>query len=205
MVFGAQEEDPELERTWLRCLDMASFLLKSTQKSMRNGEIEGLEATMLLPAIQHSDAIVRDRGVLALGQYCLLDKKVAQRYMILFLQAVRNDMDAIQLTAMKVLFDLLFAFDLNSTDDDDDEDAVSMQSAVLDILLPYLNHADEEFRTIAVEGCGKLLLGNRVSDPKLLSRLLILFYNPATAEDTRLRQCLSMFFQVGGAHAACVG
>lgn len=46
------------------------------------------ETTLLLPAVQHREAVVRDRGVLALGQYCLLDKDVATRYLMLFLQAV---------------------------------------------------------------------------------------------------------------------
>ena len=41
----------------------------------------------------------------------------------------------------------------------------------------------------------KLMIANRINEPKLLSRLLILFYNPTTAEDVRLRQCLSVFFQ----------
>ena len=39
------------------------------------------------------------------------------------------------------------------------------------------------------------MISSRISDPQLLSRLLILFFNPTTAEDVRLRQCLSMFFQ----------
>ena len=69
---------------------------------MRNGELEGIETTLLIPAVQHREAAIRDKGVLALGQYCLLDKDVATRYLVLFLQAVRNDMEAIQHTAVKV-------------------------------------------------------------------------------------------------------
>ena len=69
---------------------------------MRNGELEGIETTLLIPAVQHREAAIRDKGVLALGQYCLLDKDVATRYLVLFLQAVRNDMEAIQHPAVKV-------------------------------------------------------------------------------------------------------
>ena len=63
-------------------------------------------------------------------------------------------------------------------------------------LIPFLSSSSEDLRTTAVEGACKLLLSNRINDPQLLSRLLILFYNPTTAEDVRLRQCLSVFFQV---------
>ena len=186
---GADDEADSMERIWLRCLDMASFLLKCTQKSMKSGEVEGLEDTLLLPAVQHLDAVVRDRGVLALGQYCLLHKDVAARYLILFIQALRNDMDAIQLTASKVIFDILFVFDFSGQ-----EGGQQMQATALDSLLPHLSHTDSEFRTAAVEGIAKLMLGNRVADPKLLSRLFILSYTPTSEEDYRLRQCLSMFF-----------
>jgi condensin complex subunit 3 len=89
-----------VERTWMRCLSMASYLLEHTQKKLNNGELQGLEESLLLPAVQHRESQIRDRGVLALGQYCLLDKDVAQRYLILFLQALKNDMEPIQHTAM---------------------------------------------------------------------------------------------------------
>lgn len=39
------------------------------------------------------------------------------------------------------------------------------------------------------------MISSRINDPQLLSRLLILFFNPTTVEDVRLRQCLSVFFQ----------
>ena len=239
----SEDESPLLEQTWTQCLDMASTLLTSTQvrtaafaqpprlichteagraqSSMRNGELEGIETTLLIPAVQHREAAIRDKGVLALGQYCLLDKDVATRYLVLFLQAVRNDMEAIQHTAVKVrpfcrpasgparaalnstllfqqvLFDLLFAFDLASipTDATDDSAPATLQAAIMETLMPFLSSSSVELRTTAVEGVCKLMIANRINEPKLLSRLLILFYNPTTAEDVRLRQCLSVFFQ----------
>ena len=207
---AAAEADDEVavEDTWLRCLAMASFLLENTQKKLSNGELQGLEESLLLPAIQHRESQIRDRGVMALGQYCLLDKSVAGKYLILFLQALKNDMQAIQHTAMKVLFDFIFAFDLTAVvdiappDDHDDkegedlaEDAVNVQATIMEVLLPYLSHAEEDLRTTATEGVAKLMLANRIGDPKLLTRLLILFYNPTTVDDTKLRQCLSVFFE----------
>ncbi len=58
-----------------------------------------------------------------------------------------------------------------------------------------VGNAAEELRTTAVEGACKLMISSRINDPQLLSRLFILFFNPTTVEDVRLRQCLSMFFQ----------
>eukprot|EP01050_Picozoa_sp_SAG11_P019285 SAG11_NODE_3047_length_2733_cov_2.293850_1_plen_814_part_10 len=198
-------KESSVERTWLRCLAMASFLLESTQKKLSNGELQGLERSLLLPAVQHREPQIRDRGVMALGQYCLLDKSVAQRYLVLFLQALKNDMLAVQHTAMKVLFDFIFAFDLSpagamAEDDAEGEDraeggAEDPQQTVMEALLPYVSHAVEDLRTTATEGVSKLMLANRINDPKLLTRMLVLFYNPTTIEDAKLRQCLSVFFE----------
>lgn len=49
-------------------------------------------------------------------------------------------------------------------------------------------------RTIAAEGLCKLLLNRRINDSNLISRLIILCYNPVNANDDYLRQCLSVFF-----------
>lgn len=37
------EDEPELlVQTWMQCLDMASCLLKTTQRSLSNGQVMGL-------------------------------------------------------------------------------------------------------------------------------------------------------------------
>ena len=144
---GDEEETDAvlLEQTWLQCLHMASGLLKTTQRSLSNGQVKGLETTLLLPAVQHREASVRDRGVLALGQYCLLDKEVATRYLMLFLQAVRNDMEAIQHTSMKVLYDMLFAFNLAAveTDATNDAEPSTLQAVIMETLVPFLSSSSE--------------------------------------------------------------
>ena len=49
---------------------------------------------------------------------------------------------------------------------------------------------------MAAEGLAKLLLSGRLVSAKLLSRLLLLWYNPVTADDNYLRHCLGAFFPV---------
>jgi condensin complex subunit 3 len=84
--------------------------------------------------------------------------------------------------------------------------------SIVDTLAAYLVHEDQDIRSIAVEGFAKLLLASIlqifeqasflididykdiVSSPKVLSNLVLLFFNPTTEEDIHLRQCLSVFF-----------
>ncbi|CAL7949788.1 unnamed protein product [Xylocopa violacea] len=74
------------------------------------------------------------------------------------------------------------------------EDTVHDGCNFIKILTGLLDDANQELRTIAAEGLCKLLLNQRISSSSLLSRLIILCYNPATDGDFYLRQCLSGFF-----------
>jgi len=49
---------------------------------------------------------------------------------------------------------------------------------------------------VCAEGFAKLLLAGRVVSPSLLTRLLLLWYNPVTEDDTRLRHCIGIFLPI---------
>uniref|UniRef100_A0A8C5LK80 Non-SMC condensin I complex subunit G n=1 Tax=Leptobrachium leishanense TaxID=445787 RepID=A0A8C5LK80_9ANUR len=53
-----------------------------------------------------------------------------------------------------------------------------------------------EIRTETAEGLAKLMFSGRLISAKLLSRLVLLWYNPVTEEDTKLRHCLGVFFPI---------
>ena len=53
-----------------------------------------------------------------------------------------------------------------------------------------------DIRTVCAEGLAKLMLSGRLVSSKVMSRLILLWYNPVTEDDTRLRHCLGAFFPV---------
>lgn len=53
-----------------------------------------------------------------------------------------------------------------------------------------------DLRTETAEGLSKLMYTGRISSAKMFSRLVLLWYNPVTEDDTRLRHCLGVFFQL---------
>lgn len=53
-----------------------------------------------------------------------------------------------------------------------------------------------DLRTETAEGLAKLMYTGRISSAKMLSRLVLLWYNPVTEDDVRLRHCLGVFFQL---------
>lgn len=61
-----------------------------------------------------------------------------------------------------------------------------------------------DLRTEAAEGLAKLIYTGRISSTKIFSRLVLLWYNPVTEDDTRLRHCLGVFFQLYARESRCV-
>lgn len=61
-----------------------------------------------------------------------------------------------------------------------------------------------DLRTEAAEGLAKLIYNGRISSAKIFSRLVLLWYNPVTEDDTRLRHCLGVFFQLYARESRCV-
>lgn len=51
-----------------------------------------------------------------------------------------------------------------------------------------------ELRTGAAEGLAKLMFCGLLVSSRILSRLVLLWYNPVTEDDLRLRHCLGVFF-----------
>lgn len=61
-----------------------------------------------------------------------------------------------------------------------------------------------DLRTEAAEGLAKLIYNGHISSAKIFSRLVLLWYNPVTEDDTRLRHCLGVFFQLYARESRCV-
>ena len=66
----------------------------------------------------------------------------------------------------------------------------------MQMFVEYLGDDSPAVRTVCSEGLAKLLVNGKVTSSKLLSRLILLWYNPVTADDTRLRHCLGVFLPV---------
>merc|ERR1719232_2132705 len=67
-------------------------------------------------------------------------------------------------------------------------------NSVVAILTKILDEPDMDLRTEVAEGLCKLLMISAISSPKLLSRLLLIWYNPMTESDSKLRHILGCFF-----------
>ncbi|XP_035021313.2 condensin complex subunit 3 isoform X1 [Hippoglossus stenolepis] len=212
----SEKNDPE---TLLRCLTMCAELLKQmTIKTPIGPTISALMSSLVLPSIANAHPAVRNMAVVCLGTCTLHSKELAKAHMVLLLQIAQLDEVKIRISALRAIIDLLllFGFQLLSeaaatqtalpwqSPDRQEEDAPAVAEdkaedtaqSILVMLSEFLDSEVSDLRTETAEGLAKLMYTGRISSAKMLSRLVLLWYNPVTEDDTRLRHCLGVFFQL---------
>ncbi|NWS49191.1 CND3 protein, partial [Probosciger aterrimus] len=212
-----KKDDPE---TLLKCLMMCYELLKIMSFSKGIGPtIDEIIRSLILPGITNVHPAVRNMAVLCLGCCALQKKEFARQQLALLLQVLQVDNLKVKLSALKAIFDQLMLFGIEpfkarrgndsqsgdahtrtenceeeSEKIEEDEEETTVVHNLLQLLSGFLDSEFPELRTEAAEGIAKLMFSGRLISAKLLSRLILLWYNPVTEEDTRLRHCLGVFF-----------
>jgi len=180
-----QAGDEANEMRWIRCLAIANELLQNINKA--NASLSGLMEACVLPGIQNHNAVIRGAAVAVLSLLCLLDRKEAEKHVPVLLVHLQNDQGPIKLVALHGLFDVLMMYGLAAS-------AGEHVEAVMDTLTGFIESEDSDLQTVAVEGLARLMFAGRITDAGLVSKLLLLYFNPVTEELEKLRQCLAVFF-----------
>uniref|UniRef100_A0A8K9UT86 Non-SMC condensin I complex, subunit G n=1 Tax=Oncorhynchus mykiss TaxID=8022 RepID=A0A8K9UT86_ONCMY len=235
---NTQQEDKETEtrmektdpETLLRCLTMCVELLKQMNIKTRIGPtMSAILSSLILPSISNAQPAVRNMAVVCLGTCALHSKDLVNTHLVLLLQIAQLDEAKIRISALRSVIDLLllYGFTLLSErpsaapqtshspanqedqgEGEEPEEGSSTAQSILMMLSDFLDSEVSELRTETAEGLAKLMYSGRISSAKLLSRLVLLWYNPVTEDDTRLRHCLGVFFQLyareSRAHQECV-
>ncbi|XP_077992118.1 condensin complex subunit 3-like [Glandiceps talaboti] len=216
-----EKNDPA---TLTKCLTIVSEMLQELATNGLNPTLKTMAELLIIPGIQNEDPVVRNLAIGCLGLCAQLCRNFAKEQLLLLMQVSQVDLETIRVRALEGIFDLLllFGFETFKTDDEEeevnkskvDDGDVSTEDAersfnitkrakekntansVLTILTTLLDSESSEIRTVAAEGLSKLLLSGRIVSWKLISRLVILWYNPITEEDIRLRHCLGSFLPI---------
>ncbi|XP_074252045.1 condensin complex subunit 3 isoform X2 [Saimiri boliviensis] len=200
--------------TLQKCLILCYELLK--QMSISTGisaTMNGIIESLILPGIISVHPVVRNLAVLCLGCCGLQNKDFASKHFVLLLQVLQIDDVTIKISALKAIFDQLMMFgiepfktkiktlhcegiEINSDDEQESKEVEETATAknVLKLLSDFLDSEVSELRTGAAEGLAKLMFSGLLVSSRILSRLILLWYNPVTEEDVRLRHCLGVFF-----------
>ncbi|XP_043827733.1 condensin complex subunit 3 [Dromiciops gliroides] len=213
-----EKNDPE---TLQKCLILCYELLKQISVSTGiSATMNVIVDSLILPGITSIHPAVRNMAVLCLGCCGLQNQDFASKHFALLLQVLQIDDVIIKISALKAVFDQLMLFgtepfkskkvkDLESgreiTEDGDPDHELKIKAVeeetataknILKLLASFLDSEISELRTTAAEGLAKLMFSGRLVSSRLLSRLVLLWYNPVTEEDVQLRHCLGVFFPI---------
>ncbi|XP_043428816.1 condensin complex subunit 3 isoform X2 [Prionailurus bengalensis] len=202
--------------TLQKCLILCYELLKQMSTSTGIGAtMNGIIESLILPGIVSVHPIVRNLAILCLGCCGLQNQDFASKHFVLLLQVLQIDDVTIKISALKAIFDQLMTFGIEpfktkkikafqsehaeiNTDGDQEvkeaEEETATAKNVLKLLSDFLDSEVSELRTGAAEGLAKLMFSGLLVSSRILSRLILLWYNPVTEEDVRLRHCLGVFF-----------
>uniref|UniRef100_A0A671KYF3 Non-SMC condensin I complex, subunit G n=1 Tax=Sinocyclocheilus anshuiensis TaxID=1608454 RepID=A0A671KYF3_9TELE len=208
-----EKSDPE---TLLKCLTMCAELFKKI--NIKRGicpTTNALIESLILPSVSNPNPAVRNMAVICLGTAALHSKDLANTHLVLLLQITQLDEPKIRISALRVFIDQLLLNGLNILQDksapisqapdspdnsngqpEQQTEEESTVQSILKMLSEFLDSEICELRTETAEGLAKLMYCGRILSPKLLSRLALLWYNPVTEDDQRLRHCLGVFLQL---------
>ncbi|XP_004681444.1 PREDICTED: condensin complex subunit 3 [Condylura cristata] len=204
-------------KTLQKCLILCYELLKHMSTSAGlSATMNGLIESLILPGIMNVHPIVRNLAVLCLGCCGLQNLDFASKHFVLLLQVLQIDDVTVKISALKAIFDQLMTFgiepfktrkvktlqsegiEINSGEQEskETEEETATAKNVLKLLSDFLDSEVSELRTGAAEGLAKLMFSGLLASSTILSRLVLLWYNPVTEDDVRLRHCLGVFFPV---------
>ncbi|CAN2388614.1 C-term domain [Pristimantis euphronides] len=219
-----EKNDPEtLFKCLIMCNELLKHI--SLSKGL-GGTLNEIIQSLILPGITNVHPSVRNMAVLCIGCCALQNKDFAKQHLTLLLQISQLDEVKVRTSALNAVIDLLLLFGLEiftksnlagdanppsnpeesnepaeneESDPNKEEEAekdVSAVNAILTLFSDFLDSEVPEIRTETAEGLAKLMFSGRLISSKLLSRLVLLWYNPVTEEDTKLRHCLGVFFPI---------
>ncbi|KAL8711762.1 MAG: hypothetical protein Q9220_003933 [cf. Caloplaca sp. 1 TL-2023] len=179
----------------MKCLHIAQCMLENVEGDLQqNIHLTTMLNNLVVPAVRSHEAPIRERGLLCLGLCCLLDKALSEENLTLFLHCFTKGHDALQVSAVYILSDILTVHPHLVKAENVDP---ALQKSIYKIFMKGLKAAQTPaVQSAACIGLCKLMLSSVVRDEELLKQLVSLFFDPATKENAAVTQALSYFLPV---------
>ncbi|CAG8957179.1 hypothetical protein HYFRA_00009380 [Hymenoscyphus fraxineus] len=179
----------------MKCLHIVQCMLQNVEGNLQdNVDLVACLNNLIVPAVRSHEVPVRERGLLCLGLCALLDKSLAEENLTLFMHFYTKGHAALQITALQILTDILTRHGAQLLDSN---------PTLLKIYLKALKSGSKgpEVQAVATVSVAKLMLGRVISDESpaiedLLKTLIVLYFDPSSAQNQGVRQALSYFLPV---------
>lgn len=179
----------------MKCLHIAQCLLQNVDSNLQsNVTLVTMLNNLVVPAVRSHEAPIRERGLVCLGLCCLLDKNLADENLTLFLHCFNKGHEALQVTAIHILADILTTHPslLSSPMADP-----NLQKQVLKVLGKAMKAKTiSDVQAAATTALCKLMLTSAITDEDLLKTAVVLYFDPASGANPGVRQALTYFLPV---------
>ncbi|TIB76916.1 hypothetical protein E3Q23_01567 [Wallemia mellicola] len=177
----------------LRSLAVVIGMLERVNTTLvENSALGGILPDLVIPSVKSKEAMIRERGLHALGLICLLADTLAIGSFQMFMNQAETAPEPLNIQSLKVVIDLLMTHDVSHFAE---KGGLGLEY-ICHFLLRSLDGHSPEYQAVSCEGVSKLMLSGMINDASLLRGLLYVYFSPEVADNQPLRQCLSYFFPV---------
>ncbi|KAI7899163.1 nuclear condensing complex subunit [Cokeromyces recurvatus] len=141
----------------------------------RYSNLYGLLNDLIVPAVQSSDPLLRQEGLHCLGLCCMLDKRLAQHNIDLFVTCIKLGHEDLVKIAIRILGDILLMYGADYI-----SDRLTSPDDVRQVFEFGLDHDNTEIQSLTTQALCKLMLFNRYGDDELLRLMVLLYFFPKT-------------------------
>ncbi|KAF1848057.1 uncharacterized protein K460DRAFT_414676 [Cucurbitaria berberidis CBS 394.84] len=206
-----EEEEQRIREVMVysKCLHIAQCTLQNVQGDLESdNSLTNILNTLIIPAVQAHEAMIRERGVICLGLAALLSKDLALSNLDLFLHCYTKGHDALKEIVIQVLTDVIIthpqllappALDPEATEEDAEPKPNPLIKPLTKVLLKAFGLDNRRISLIACTAASKLLLlGILPPAPTadILKAFTLTYFDPEAALNPALRQALSYFLPV---------
>ena len=205
-------EDPVVSH---KCLVMLSELMRCSDITSLNATLQTVMDEFIIVSLNSLNNEVKNAALNACGSFCLRSLDAAKRHILLMVQMAHLDSVNVRMTALEVIFDLLMWYGAYAFVDQDGNDGNGSNiesflesqinpdtggndlqgvNPIVALLSKLLDDRDLDIRTKVTEGLCKLMMSKVIASSKLFMRLILMWYNPVTDANGRLRHILGAFF-----------
>ncbi|KAK7032879.1 chromosome condensation complex protein [Favolaschia claudopus] len=192
----SEAEQADADDIDIRCLTICTGMLERVHGTIdQNSTLEGILHDLIKPSVERNEHRFKEKGLLALGHFCLISEPVARNNLHKFISEVQAKPDEpLKINLFKVIFDILLVHGRTILAPE-----ANKAQGLLDFLVYHLeqetNKEDTSPRVLALLGSGiaKLLIRGRITDERVLKSLMLVYLSPYNSDNQELKQFLALF------------
>ncbi|KAF9691454.1 hypothetical protein EKO04_010694 [Ascochyta lentis] len=206
-----EEEEKRIREqlVYSKCLHIVQCTLQNVTCDLESDtNLNNMLNTLIIPAVQAHDNMIRERGVICLGTAALLSKDLAANNLDLFFHCFIKGHDGLKEITLQVLADVIITHphllappvpDPDTTEQSEIPEINPRLKPLVKVLLRGIASENTRVGTIACEAAQKLVLHNILppeATAEIVKAFTLLYFDPDGISNPAVRQALSYFLPV---------